>query len=380
VLLTMAAAVAMPSVAQAQTIWAVGDGAGDGPEDDAVAARIAAEGPFDRLLYLGDVYDTGTATEFASFYTPSYGRFRSITSPTPGNHEWENRATGYDAYWGPGVRQPGGGHWYSYDLNGWHVVSLSSMESRGAGSPQHRWLQDDLARYPGTCTIAFTHHPRFSAGPDWNTRSLEPLFGALRGHAIALLAGHAHNYQRHHPTRGITQFVVGTGGRRVTDTDDFDPRLAAKNDTVHGALRMRLEPGRLAYEFVPVVGEPFDAGSIDCVTHTPAPARIRALRPRNRVRYPRLRTLRGRLANAHAVELRLVRRAQRRGPCQAFDGKRFRRESCSTRRRFEVDGRESWRLRVRRGLPPGGYRLTVYADAIDGTRASRTVRFRVGRQ
>ena len=47
------------------TIWAVGDGA-DGDQRSRDVARVIARSRPDRLLYLGDVYDTGTADEFES--------------------------------------------------------------------------------------------------------------------------------------------------------------------------------------------------------------------------------------------------------------------------------------------------------------------------
>ena len=51
------------------------------------------------VLYLGDVYDSGTAEEFDSNYRPAYGRFDKITAPTPGNHDWPQHEEGYDPYW-----------------------------------------------------------------------------------------------------------------------------------------------------------------------------------------------------------------------------------------------------------------------------------------
>jgi hypothetical protein len=381
ILILVVAALACPDPAAAQTVWAVGDGAAAGADDEAVAARIQAEA-IDRFLYLGDVYDRGTAREFATRYESAFGRFKPITNPTPGNHEWSNRAEGYDAYWGSGVRQPDGGHWYSFDLNDWHFVSLSSMEAHGPGSPQLAWLQADLARYPGTCTIAFTHYPRFSAGPAYNVESLEPLFAALSGHAVALLAGHEHNYQRHLPTRGITQFVVGTGGHSIQSGDGFDPRLAYSRNDAFGALRLRLALGQATFEFVPVSGPALDAGSLECLTHAPAPARHRVIRPQSRVTYPRLRSFRGRVHNGRSLRLRLVRRLRPGGRCEVFDGEAFRRASCRPRLTFPVDGRTSWRWRYPRapGLPPGGYRLAVIADGLDGTVGDATVRFRVERR
>ena len=43
----------------------------------------------DAVLALGDLqYDRGTAAEFAA-YDASWGRFKSITHPVPGNHEYD---------------------------------------------------------------------------------------------------------------------------------------------------------------------------------------------------------------------------------------------------------------------------------------------------
>jgi hypothetical protein len=372
------ACIAAAPASGATTVWAVGDGANSGTGDDAVAGLIASSHP-GHFLYLGDVYERGTAAEYAANYAPSYGRLKAITSPTPGNHEWENRAQGYDAYWGPGVRQANGGHWYSFDLPGWHVVSLNSEEPMGEGSAQLSWLRADLARYPGTCTIAFEHRPRYSAGPQWNTTGLEYAWRALSGHAVALLSGHAHNYQRHLPDRGLVQFVLGTGGAQdIGNADDFDPRLAAVWDRGWGALRLRLGLGSARFAFVDTEGDVLDKGVIPCVTHTPTPTRFRFMRPKAHVRYPTLRTLYGRLARVRRVRLRLLGRDGKR--CVRYDGKRFRPTRCRTPRSFAVQGTTRWRLKAKKGLPRGGWRLTVLARGLDDRVYSRTARFRVGRR
>ncbi len=137
-----------PAAWGAPRVWAVGDGGVAGPADDRLAARVAREG-IDRLLYLGDVYETGTATDYAENYAPSWGRFKGITSPTPGNHEWDNRAEGYDRYWGSLAPRNRGGHYYSFNIGGWHFVSLNSHEHSGPGSAQAAWLRRDLKRIPG---------------------------------------------------------------------------------------------------------------------------------------------------------------------------------------------------------------------------------------
>jgi Calcineurin-like phosphoesterase len=391
------AALLVAATASAQTppphtlLWAVGDAQSrDVGIQSRVADLIASEPPA-RVLLLGDLSNGGTPEEYASLYEPSYGRFRAITSPTIGNHDWAKRAEGYDAYWGPGVQQPGGGHWYSFDIGGWHVVSLSSMEDSSTTSAQLAWLRQDLAARSGSCTLAMTHHPRYSAGPQFNTLKLEPLYGALRNRATVFLSGHAHNYQRLLPARGITQFVVGTGGGPLGDTDDWDPRLAAKTDRAYGALRIELGVGGAQLRFVDVNGVTLDESTVACRPSTPTPARVRPVRPLSSKRYPVMKQLQGRVDNAQRLRLTLLRRVGSR--CYAFDGERFLARSCATKLSFALEdevtpptfpgaGSSRWRWRVPDGasLPDGRYRLDVRVRAIDDSVAVGSTRFSVGRR
>ena len=82
-------------------VAAAGDVAG---EDDyrtgaaRTAKLIAAEQP-QRVLALGDLaYSDGTAAEFADYYDPTWGEFKSITAPAPGNHEYGSDGKGYFDY------------------------------------------------------------------------------------------------------------------------------------------------------------------------------------------------------------------------------------------------------------------------------------------
>jgi PKD repeat protein len=270
--LATAAALVVAAPASAQTVWAVGDGGVPENTDDQLAAYIVNEGAFDRFLYLGDVYETGTAQEFAQNYHTSFGRFKDKSSPTPGNHEWGNRATGYDPYWGSLAPQTNGGHYYSFDLGDWHFVSLNSEEAIDVNSAQIAWLKQDLARYKGTCTIAYMHRPRHTATSGISERTtFQPAWDALKGHAVALLSGHDHNYERFHPIDGLVQFIVGTGGRFRYDVNEADTRLAASNDANFGALRLRLERGRAAYEFMTTADTQLDSGSLTCTPHDAPP-------------------------------------------------------------------------------------------------------------
>jgi len=185
----------MPSLARRRpVVWAVGDAADGGATGRAVAAMVASH-RVDRLLYLGDVYETGTAAEFASNYRPLYGRFDAITAPTIGNHEWPNLATGYVPYWTAARGTPPPLR-YAFTVSGWQLISLNS--NLPTDSAQDAWLSAEIRRTPryGTCRIAFMHHPRYSAGLHGDLQGLEGMFEELRGHASIALAGHDHDVRR----------------------------------------------------------------------------------------------------------------------------------------------------------------------------------------
>lgn len=244
-------------------VWAVGDGADGGEDARAVAALVSAQ-PFDRFLYLGDVYEDGTREEFEDNYDSVYGDFAARTAPTPGNHDWDRRDEGYDPYWSAERGRPSE-PWYGFELGGWELLSLNSEEPVGPGSPQQEWLEGRLTE-PGTCRLAFWHSPRFSASEEHHgdDPEMEPLWDALEGHATIVLSGHDHDMQRFKPVGGMTQFVSGAGGRSLYELDDDDPRLAFGNDSDYGALRLVLRPGVAEYAFVTVDGREVDRGAIRC--------------------------------------------------------------------------------------------------------------------
>jgi hypothetical protein len=245
------------------TIWAVGDGADGGDAARAVVRRIAAGRP-DRLLYLGDVYERGTAGDFRDHYAPTYGRLARITAPTPGNHDWPRHRGGYDPYWQRALRRTRTAAWYAFRAAGWTILSIDSETAHDRGSPQGRWLRSQL-RAPGTCRIAFWHRPRFSAGTHHGDQpDMAPVWDALRGHTAIVLAGHEHDMQRMHPIDGITSFVSGAGGHSHYGLRRDDPRLAFGDDSADGALRLSLRRGAASYAFVSADGRVLDHGILRC--------------------------------------------------------------------------------------------------------------------
>jgi hypothetical protein len=251
----------LPEV-EAEVLWAVGDGADGSEPAKRLARRIARDRP-DRFLYLGDVYERGTAEEFRRNFAGVYGRLAPITEPTPGNHEWARRREGYYPYWRrvKGRRQP---PWYAFRLGEWEVLSLNSEAAHGARSRQLRWLRGHLRGVAGDCRLAFWHRPRFSAGTVYgDAPDLAPLWEALVGHASLVLSGHEHDLQRFRPRDGIVQIVAGAGRRALYPLGP-DRRLAFGRDDRVGALRIELQPGRALLEFRDTRGRVLDDSSVSC--------------------------------------------------------------------------------------------------------------------
>ena len=152
-----------------------------GPAPDRIAGLVRRARP-DLFLYLGDVYETGTRSEFRRFYHPRFGPLAGITMPTLGNHEWRNRFTRLLPVLGrqKGHKQP---PWSKRTIAGWQILDLNSQAPHGTSSPQVSWLESTLAGARGDCRIAFWHRPRYSEGAYGGAPDLNPLWNRLAGHA-----------------------------------------------------------------------------------------------------------------------------------------------------------------------------------------------------
>lgn len=266
-------------------VAAVGDGASGHPESDAVGDRIGSWEP-NLFLYLGDVYERGSETEFVNWYgdgTGPFGRFRDITDPASGNHEWNlgPGAPGYAAYWG------GPPAYYSVDTAGWHIVSLTSDPRYGQlapGSGQLEWLRSDLEASAARCTLVFFHHPTWSlAGSEATRKGNLDLWRLLADRGVELvLNGHDHDYQRWTPLdrdgrpspEGVTQVVVGTGGHNVYPFRRSDARLVRGFDAAPeavGALKLELGTDAAGFRYESAKAGRLDEGTIPCHDAPPPP-------------------------------------------------------------------------------------------------------------
>jgi hypothetical protein len=257
----------------------------------------------DAVAVLGDAqYEHGELANFMAVFEPTWGRFRHITHPAVGNHEYEgdperDQAPGYFSYFGPAAGDPAKGY-YRWGLGGWTLFVLNSGAinwtratggnpslpddcwpvSCAAGSEQEQWLRTELeALQDDACVIAYWHHPRFSSGfgganqPHPETGAL---FADLYQHGVELLlTGHSHNYERFEPVTpdgipdpaGVTQFVVGTGGRNLHTVTGPQPTISEVLRTdAFGVLELTLELGAYTARFVGEDGLTVDQSSGTC--------------------------------------------------------------------------------------------------------------------
>lgn len=256
-------------------------GAGDisdcNNNNDEATAKILDANTTGTVFLLGDnVYENGTSTEYNNCYDPTWGRHKSRTRPSAGNHEYNTpNATGYYGYFGAAAGDPTKGY-YSYDIGDWHVVVLNSNIARDAASAQLTWLDQDLTANTKSCTMAYWHHPRFSSGSSHgNDVSVQPFWEKLvQYNADLILNGHEHDYERfarQSPTgvadnvSGIRQFVVGTGGRALYTLGTRKANSEVFNSTTFGVIRLTLSAGSYSWQFIPIAGQTFtDSGSENC--------------------------------------------------------------------------------------------------------------------
>lgn len=240
----------------------------------------------------GDLaYERGTAQEFRDCYGTTWGRFKDRTKPTPGNHEYNyGGGAAYFAYWGGAAGTPDKSY-YSFDLGNWHVIALNTncvapgVGGCGVGSPQEKWLKQDLAEHANSCIAAFGHHALYSSGV-FRSHAVHPelkdLWRDLQdAHADLMLAGHEHSYERFAPQdpdgnadekNGIREIVVGTGGRSHDPLGTALPNSEVRNFDTYGVLKLTLWADRYQWEFIPVNADGFrDSGEGTCHNAKTAP-------------------------------------------------------------------------------------------------------------
>lgn len=275
----------------------------------AATARLLDRIPGTVMAVGDNAYELGSPLDYLLCYEPTWGRHRERTRPAAGNHEYLTPgAAGYFAYFGLRAAPPLG--YYSYDIGNWHVVVLNSTpqvyacwppeieEGRPPDFPspppapeepgpaagracagdvaQQAWLAADLATHRSRCTVAYFHHPRYSSGRHGNHYQMQRIWDVLYAHGVdVVVSAHDHIYERFAPqdpdanldeTRGIRQFVVGTGGAELYEIREIQPNSEVRIDDAHGVLALALGDGRYGWAFVTTNGGGVrDSGTDECV-------------------------------------------------------------------------------------------------------------------
>ncbi|TMK92189.1 MAG: hypothetical protein E6G37_09010 [Actinobacteria bacterium] len=293
------------------TILAVGDGPSNEVTSNAVASRIAALDP-PLFLFLGDVYETGTFTEFRNHYgaseldTPGagtlWGETADITQPTLGNHEKPNSAAFID-YW------HGRPLFTSFTFGGTLFLDMNSSASMSATSAQYQFVKSAVTNPSApNCIVAFWHIPAVVTNTSV-TAGQTAMWALLANNGVDLLVtGHQHKMVEFNPLDAdlnptpqahLVQLVSGAGGHKLAGPTSVGARVAWSKGGTAGLLSLSLAGAAggnaatsIGWQFQTVSGSDLHDGSVDCgsvANHAPVvnselPHDVRVLRHRRDVR------------------------------------------------------------------------------------------------
>lgn len=253
---------------------------------DSISRADSVAGVEHAIFTVGDNwYPTGSRANYNACWMPSWGdtarRIMRWIRPTLGNHDLQGGfgATYFEVF-GRNAGEPGKGY-YSYNLGAWKVLALNSemfvnpawtVEAR---QEQEEWIRRELAANSRLCTVAYFHRPRFSSGGHAGDLRMTRLWQILYdGNVDVIISGHDHHYERFHPqtpagvrdtVRGITQFIVGTGGAGLTGIRrPPQPNSAVQIQGHYGILKLNLGGEEYQHAFLDVRGRVWDRGAGRC--------------------------------------------------------------------------------------------------------------------
>ncbi|WP_238161362.1 discoidin domain-containing protein [Kribbella antibiotica] len=222
------------------------------------------------IVTMGDnQYSSGTLSEYQNYYDKTWGKFKSITKPAPGNHEsYDSPAfSGYEKYYGTAAK-PQGKRYYSWDKGNWHFVALDSNDFvGGSDSAQMAWLKADLAATNKGCIATYSHHPRWNTGARGHDDSLGPLWKVMTDNKVDLvLVGHEHHYERFFPLNnsgqqdpnGTVEIIGGMAGASQRDLGPAKP-ITAKRLNSYGVLKLTMTDNSFNSQLIGLNNEVLDS-------------------------------------------------------------------------------------------------------------------------
>lgn len=238
-----------------------------------VERLLAQAGDRTAVLTLGDnVYYTGLLAEYQGCYEATWGKFKSRTWATPGNHDYGvANAVGYFDYFGARAGSSRNGI-YKQALGSWSLFALNSNIASDLTSGQMAWLKAEVAANSG-CKLAAWHYPVFSSSARGNNATMQAVWDELAAKKVDIvLQSHEHHYERFSPmqsdgsanaTNGIRSFVVGTGGAALYDFGAIKPNSEARVKNF-GVLVLKLYASRYEWSFQTIDGAILDSGGANC--------------------------------------------------------------------------------------------------------------------
>lgn len=224
----------------------------------------------------------GVQDDFPRCFSPSWGakRIMNVIHPAPGNHDYDSgSAAPYFNYFGDRAGPAGKGY-YSYDVGGWHLISLNSElyfehGSRDDAKAQEDWLRRDLNEHRTPCALAYFHRPLFSSGEYGGTEEMRSLFAILYDGGVDLvLNGHEHHYERFLPqtpagvadtSKGVAEIIAGTGGGDLRGIrSQLQPNSVFQIHGRFGVLKLTLGSGVYRHAFIDGDGRVWDPGEGSC--------------------------------------------------------------------------------------------------------------------
>ena len=143
-------------------------------------------------------------------------------------------------------------------------VRFFAFESTYPVPEQIQWLEKELKASSNDWKIVFFHHPLYSSGDrhgsDLRLREvLEPLF--VKYNVSVVLTGHDHFYERVKPQKGITYFVVGSGGQLRAGNIDRASGITAKGfDTDQAFMAAEITGDEMYFNAISRAGQTVDSG------------------------------------------------------------------------------------------------------------------------
>ena len=145
-------------------------------------------------------------------------------------------------------------------------IKFFMLESTYPVPEQIEWLENELKSSGSKWKIPVFHHPLYSSGErhgsDTQLREvLEPLF--VKYNVSVVLTGHDHFYERVKPQKGITYFVVGSGGQLRRGNIDRNSGITAKGfDTDLAFMVAEIDGDTMHFNAISRPGTVIDSGII----------------------------------------------------------------------------------------------------------------------